>query len=95
MGKAELVAELTVGELAAALPAMSVLAIMRRVTVLGWQEWIEFYALLNDEQLEALERARQIGDRRLEIGDRRPGVMADGESVGGDGRGTVYFDVSG
>lgn len=71
MGKAELVAELTVGDLAAALPAMSVLAIMRRVTVRGWQERIEFYVLLNDDQLEALERARTIGDRRPEIGERR------------------------
>lgn len=59
MRKPEQVGEMTVDDLAAALPGASRLPIMRRRTVRDWQENVEFYVLLDDEQLEALERYRR------------------------------------
>lgn len=55
----DLVAELTAADLAAALPGSSRLRIMRRLVLSRWNEYAEFYILLDEDQLEALEQHRR------------------------------------
>lgn len=55
----DLVAELTVDDLVDALPGSSRLRIMRRLVLNRWNEYAEFYILLDDDQLEALEQHRR------------------------------------